>query len=163
MSSRTNGRRPKGLKSTYVRDLIFRDILRFFRASPQQHVSSLCSIEMTDSRFDLAYIELRLFIRSCLNLSNNIGVDPTSMSFYICRMTASRIHYPCHIDRMGDISISLPVWANRRVRPFLYRGFIACVPGQTHRSAPTFSFFLSYRPHGRYLYFALRSLTTYRD
>ena len=45
---------------TYVRDLIFRDILRFFRASPQQNVSSLCSIEMTDSRFDLAYIELRL-------------------------------------------------------------------------------------------------------
>ena len=64
MSSRTNGRRPKGLKSTYVRDLIFRDILRFFRASPQQHVSSLCSIEMTDSRFDLAYIELRLFYKS---------------------------------------------------------------------------------------------------
>ena len=32
---------------TYVRDLIFRDILRFFRASPQQNVSSLCSIEMT--------------------------------------------------------------------------------------------------------------------
>ena len=45
---------------TYVRNLIFRDILRFFRASPQQNVSSLCSIEMTDSRFDLAYIELRL-------------------------------------------------------------------------------------------------------
>ena len=45
---------------TYVRDLIFRDILRFFRASPQQNVSSLRSIEMTDSRFDLAYIELRL-------------------------------------------------------------------------------------------------------
>ena len=46
---------------TYVRDLVFRDILRFFRASPQQHVSSLCSIEMTDSRFDLAYIELSFF------------------------------------------------------------------------------------------------------
>ena len=33
----------------------------FFRAaSPQQHVSSQSSIEMTGSRFDLAYIELRL-------------------------------------------------------------------------------------------------------
>ena len=45
---------------TYVRDLVFRNILRFFRAGPQQRVSSLCSIEMTGSRFGLAYIELTL-------------------------------------------------------------------------------------------------------
>ena len=48
----TNGRRPKGLKSTYVRDLFSNNILRFFRASPQQHVSSLRSVGMTNSRFD---------------------------------------------------------------------------------------------------------------
>ena len=29
----TNGRRPKGLKSTYVRSLFSNNILRFFRAS----------------------------------------------------------------------------------------------------------------------------------
>mgnify|MGYP003304801818 CR=1 FL=1 len=31
-----------------------------FSGKPQQHVSSLHSIEMTSSRFDLAYIELTL-------------------------------------------------------------------------------------------------------
>ena len=31
-----------------------------------------------------------------------------------------------------------------------------CLVGQTHRSAPTFSSYLSYRPHGRYLVMVLR-------
>ena len=47
------------------------------------------------------------------------------------------------------------------VRPVMLH--CRCFVGQTHRSAPTFSSYLSYRPHGRYLVMVLRDPSSLRS
>ena len=59
---------------TLRENLVFRNILRFFRACPQQHVSSLCSIEINKFAiwFSLYQTHVILQISVLLKFTNNI-------------------------------------------------------------------------------------------
>lgn len=64
--------------------------MRFFRESPQQHVSSLRSIEMAGSRFERAYIELTLIYIVALRISAALMLQYWQMKLelfcFLCKM-----------------------------------------------------------------------------
>ena len=85
---------------TLRENLVFRNILSFFRACPQQHVSSLCSIEINRFAiwFSLYRTHVILQISVLLKFTNNIKGKYFCLVWYFNNLLCIFVLYFCIIQ-----------------------------------------------------------------